>query len=92
MITTIKIKFNENNLDAKQQKCLDDIIKLENPFGDFDQCEGDNYLAQYIRDNYSCEQREIAHSILKKVRELIEDKGTKAAYKYLKEVCPLYNH
>ena len=91
MHTTIKIEFDENNLSKKQQKCLDDRIKLVNPFGGFDPCEGDNYFWVYMQNEYSSEEIAIADAIIKKIKTLIRDEGTKAVYKYLKTVCPLYN-
>ena len=33
----------------------------------------------------------ISDAIIKKIKNIIENEGTKAAYKYLKTVCPLYN-
>ena len=91
MHVTIEIEFDENNLSKRQQKCLDDEIKLINPFGGFDPCEGDNYFGVYMQNEYSSEEIAIADAIIKKIKNLIRDEGTKAAHKYLKIVCPLYN-
>ena len=44
-----------------------------------------------MQNEYSSEEIAIADAIIKKIKTLIRDEGTKAAYKYLKIVCPLYN-
>jgi len=91
MHTTIEIEFDENNLDERQQKCLDDEIKFLNPFGGFDPCEGDNYFGAHMKNTYSPKEIAISDAIIKKIKNIIKNEGTKAAHKYLKIVCPLYN-
>lgn len=91
MHTKIKADFNENSLSPKQQKCLDDEIQLQNPFGGFDPSASDNYFGAYIKRTYTSQEINVADAIIEKIKKLIRTKGTDTAYKYLKSVCPLYN-